>query len=176
LHENILAIPGIQKVSFSLYSPMEGNNWGEGVFIAGEPAPPPGTPDHGASWVRISPGYFDTVGTRIVKGRAITDQDTPTTLTVAVVNRYFEKKYFKDGQAIGKHFSDDLKHPGVFEIVGVTEDTNYWEPNSKMRPMYFLAQGQSAHNPDPRYLQFENVSSYLSSIEILTRGQVPGLE
>jgi predicted permease len=176
LHENILAIPGIQKVSFSLYSPMEGNNWGEGVFIAGEPAPAPGTPDHGASWVRVSPGYFDTIGTRIVKGRAITIQDTPTTLTVAVVNRYFEKKYFKDGQAIGKHFSDDLKHPGLFEIVGVTEDTNYWEPNSKMRPMYFLAQGQSAHNPDPRYLQFENVSSYLSSIEILTRGQVPGLE
>jgi predicted permease len=176
LYASFSAIPGVKRVSFSLYSPMEGDNWGEGVFIEGDPPPPPGTPDHGASWVRISPGYFDTLGTKILEGRAVNEQDTPTTRTVAVVNRFFEKKYFKDGHAIGKHFSDDIKHPGLFEIVGVTEDTHYWGPASKMRPMYFLAEGQSAHNPDPRYLQFEARSSYLNAIEIQTSSAVPGLE
>jgi predicted permease len=176
LHDNISAIPGVQQVSFSLYSPMEGDNWGEGVYIEGEPPPPPGTPDHGASWLRVSPGYFDTIGTKIVEGRAINEQDTPTTRTVALVNRFFEKKYFKDGHAIGKHFSDDLKHPGAFEIVGVTEDTNYWGAASKMRPMYFLAQGQSAHNPDPRYQQFEERSRYLNAIEIETHGPISGFD
>ncbi|MGI8772287.1 MAG: ABC transporter permease [Acidobacteriaceae bacterium] len=176
LHGNLSAIPGVKQVSFSLYSPMEGDNWGESVFIEGDPPPPPGTPDHGASWVRVSPGYFDTIGTKIVEGRANNEQDTPATRSVAVVNRFFEKKYFKDGHAIGKHFSDDLKHPGAFEIVGVTEDTHYGGPTSKMRPMYFLAQGQSAHNPDPRYQQFEDRSGYLNAIEIETRGNVSGLE
>jgi predicted permease len=176
LKENISAIPGVQQVSFSLYSPMEGDNWGEGVYIDGDPPPAPGTPDHGASWLRVSPGYFDTIGTKIVEGRAINEQDTPTTRAVALVNRFFEKKYFKDGQAIGKHFSDDLKHPGAFEIVGVTEDTNYWGATSKMRAMYFLAEGQSAHNPDPRYQQFEDRSRYLNAIEIQTHGEVSGLE
>ena len=176
LHDNISAIPGVQQVSFSLYSPMEGDNWGEGVYIEGEPPPPPGTPDHGASWVRVSPGYFDTIGTKIVEGRAINEQDTPTTRAVAVVNRFFEQKFFKDGHAIGKHFSDDLKQPGAFEIVGVTEDTNYWGAASKMRPMYFLAQGQTAHNPDPRYQQFEDRSRYLNAIEIQTRGEISGME
>lgn len=176
LHENLSSIPGVQQVSFSLYSPMEGDNWGESVYIEGEPPPPPGTSDHGASWVRVSPGYFDTIGTRIVEGRAINEQDTPATRPVALVNRFFVQKYFKDGQAVGKHFSDDLKHPGVYEIVGVTEDTNYWGAASKMRPMYFLAQGQSARNPDPRYQQFEDRSTYLSAIEIQTRGEVAGLE
>jgi predicted permease len=176
LHENIGAIPGVQQVSFSLYSPMEGDNWGEGVYIEGEPPPPPGTPDHGASWLRVSPGYFDTIGTKVVEGRANTEQDTPGSRTVALVNRFFEKKYFKDGHAIGKHFSDDLKLPGAFEIIGVTEDTNYWGATSKMRAMYFLAQGQSAHNPDPRYQQFEDRSRYLNAIEIQTRGEVAGLE
>jgi putative ABC transport system permease protein len=57
LKANLAAIPGVKQVSFSLYSPMEGDNWGEGVFIAGEPPPPPGTPNHGASWLRVSPGY-----------------------------------------------------------------------------------------------------------------------
>jgi predicted permease len=155
---------------------MEGDNWGEGVYIDGEPPPPPGTPDHGASWLRVSPGYFDTIGTKIVEGRPVNEQDTPATRAVAVVNRFFEQKFFKDGRAIGKHFSDDLKHPGAYEIVGVTEDTNYWGATSKMRPMYFLAEGQSAHNPDPRYQQFEDRSRYLNAIEIQTRGEISGLE
>jgi putative ABC transport system permease protein len=124
LRANLAAIPGVKQVSFSMYSPMEGDNWGEGVYIEGEPPPAPGTRDHGASWLRASPGYFDTIGTKIVEGRAMNEQDTPTTRNVAVVNRFFEKKYFKDGHAIGKHFSDDVKHPGYFQIVGVTEDTH----------------------------------------------------
>ncbi len=176
LRENLSAIPGVQAVSFSMYTPMEGDNWGEGVYIEGEPPPPPGTPDHGASWLRVSPSYFDTIGTKVVEGRAINEQDTPKTRVVAMVNRFFEKKYFKDGHAIGKHFSDDIKHPGYFEIVGVTEDTHYWDANSKMRPMYFLVPGQSVHSDDARYTQFENRSNYLNAIELKTRGAVPGLE
>ena len=176
LHENLAAIPGIKQVSFSLYSPMEGDNWGEGVFIDGEPPPAPGTPDHGASWLRVSPHYFDAIGTKIVEGRANNEQDTPATQNVAVVNRFFEKKYFKDGHAIGKHFSDDIKHPGNFEIVGVTEDTQYQGPTQKMRPMYFLAQGQTVHNDDPHYQRFENSSQYLNAIELQMAGAVPNLE
>ncbi len=176
LRANLSAIPGVKQVSFSMYSPMEGDNWGEGVFIEGDPPPPPGTRDHGASWVRVSPGYFETLGTKIVEGRSITEQDTPTTRNVAIVNRFFEKKYFKDGQAIGKHFSDDMKHPGYFEIVGVTEDTHYWGPSEKMRPMYFLPEGQSVHSDDARYKQFEDRSSYLNAIEIQTAGNLPGIE
>src|SRR5262249_35688473 len=66
--------------------------------------------------------------------------------------------------------------PGAFEIVGVTEDTNYWGPMSKMRAMYFLAQGQSAHIDDRLYRVFEDSSEYLNAIEIRTGGEVPGLD
>jgi len=52
----------------------------------------------------VSPGYFDTIGTKIVEGRANNEQDTPGTRTVAVVNRFFEKKFFKDGQSHWKTF------------------------------------------------------------------------
>ncbi|AXC11047.1 ABC efflux pump, inner membrane subunit [Acidisarcina polymorpha] len=176
LNGNLSAIVGVKQVSFSLYTPMEGDNWGEGVYIDGEAPPPPGTPDHGASWVRVSPHYFETIGTKIVEGRANNEQDTATTRNIAVVNRFFEQKYFKDGHAIGKHFSNDIKNPGWFEIVGVTEDTRYQGPTSKMRPMYFLAQGQSVHSSEPRYQQFEDRSQYLNAIAIQTAGPVPNLE
>ena len=176
IHDNLSAIPGVELVSLSLYTPMEGDNWGESIYIEGEPPPPPGSDDHGASWVRVSPGYFDAIGTQVVEGRANNEQDSPTTRPIALVNRMFEKKYFKDGQAVGKHFGDDIKLAGMYEIVGVTEDTNYWGPSSKQRPMYFLAQGQTGHNPDPRYQKFEDRSQFLDAITIKTRADIPGLE
>ncbi len=176
LRENLSGIQGVDAVSFSMYTPMEGDNWGEGVYLDGEPPPPPGTPDHGASWLRASPRYFEATGTKIIEGRANDEQDTPATRNVAVVNRFFEKKYFKDGHAIGKHFSNDVKHPGNYEIIGVTEDTNYWEPTAKMRPMYFLAEGQSVHSTEARYQQFEDRTQYLNAITLETKGAIPGLE
>jgi predicted permease len=175
LHDSLSTNPNIEKVSFSLYTPMDGeHNWGGRVYIEGEEPPPPGTP--GALIVRVSPGYFDAIGSKIVEGRAFTEQDSPTARTVAVVNRLFEKIYFKDGHAIGKHFSNNKDHLGVFEIVGVTEDTNYWGPMSKLRPMFFLVQSQSAHINDPRYQAFEDSSQYLNAIVIKTRGGVQGLD
>ena len=60
--------------------------------------------------------------------------------------------------------------------MGVTEDTHDWGPSEKMRPMYFLAQGQSVHSSEPRYQQFEDRSQYLNAVEIETAGNVSGLE
>ncbi len=178
LHDSLGTIPGIEKMSFSLYSPMEGDStWGAKVFIEGVPPPPPGTKGNNARWVRVGPGYFDAIGTKIVEGRVFNEQDTPTTRPVAVVNRMFEEKYFKDKRAIGKHFGDRKEHANSFEIVGVTEDTNYWGPLSSLRPMYFLAQGQTAHIVDiPLYQVFEDSSEFLDAIVIKTRGEAPGLE
>lgn len=174
LHDNLSRIPGVEQTSFSLYSPMEGGTWFENVFIEGE-APPSNPTETVTSWVRVAPGHFDTIGTKVVKGRDFNEQDTPRTRAVALVNRAFELKYFKDG-AIGKHFGDRKEHPGAFEIVGVTEDANYWGPSSPVQPMYFLAQGQSIHSDDPLYRAFEDSTQYLSAIEIKTRGKVPGLD
>lgn len=176
LRDSLSAVPGIQLVSYSIYSPMDGENWGETVFIEGEPPLSPGATDHGASWVRVGPGYFDTIGTKVVEGRAINEQDTPDTRPVALVNRMFVKKYFKDGRAIGRHFGDRKEHAGAYEIVGVTEDTNYWGPMNKQRPMYFLAQGQTVHSNDPLYRVFEDSSYYLNTIEIKASGELQALE
>ena len=180
LHDDLTAIPGVNQVSFALYTPMEGNNWGETVYIEGQPLPPPDSDQNNTSWVRVSDEYFESIGTRILKGRRITEQDTATANRVAVVNQTFAKHFFKDGQAIGKHFGDlDPKYAASFEIVGVTEDTEYWEPTTKIRPTFFLPAAQwQQHmaNEDPRFQAFEDRSHFLNSAVIVTRGTVPGLE
>jgi predicted permease len=178
LHDALAAIPGVKEVTWSLYSPMEGNNWGEDVWIEGQAPPAPGSGFNNASWDRVSAGYFDNIGTRIITGRGITEQDTAATRNVAVVNQNFARHFFKDGNAIGQHFGDeDPKYAGNFEIVGISEDTQYWDPDSHLRPMFFVPATQWVKYDDPSEMMFENVSHLeMNSVEIQTRGSVPGLE
>jgi len=177
LHDLLAAIPGVSQVSFSLYSPMEGDNWGETVYIEGQAPPPPDSDQNQASWLRVSRGYFDAIGTKIIQGRAITDEDTETSQHIAVVNQAFAKKFFQNDTAIGKHFGDvDMKYAGAFEIVGVTEDTEYWEPTEKIRPVFFLPSTQRMSYEEPRFIQFEDSSHFLNAIELRTRGNLTGLE
>ncbi len=177
LRDGLEAIPGVSRVSFALYSPMEGNNWSETVYIEGQPPPPPGSNENVASWLRVSDGYFETIGTRIVKGRAFTEQDTADSRNVAVVNQTFAEKFFKDGDPIGKRFGDlDPKYAGNFEIVGVTEDTQYREATREIPPIFFLAQAQQVSYDEPRFRAFEDVSHFLSNVVILTEAELPGLE
>ncbi|MGB9028627.1 MAG: ABC transporter permease [Acidobacteriaceae bacterium] len=178
LHDTLAAIPGVKAVTWALYSPMEGNNWGNGVYIEGQAPPPPGSNFNSSSWDRVSAGYFENIGTKIIAGRGITEQDTTSTRNVAVVNETFARHFFKDGDALGHHFGDlDQKYAANFEIVGITEDTQYWEPTHKIRPMFFLAAPQWAKYDDKEEVMFENVSHLeMGSIEIQTAGYVPELE
>ena len=178
LHDTLAAIPGVRDVTWSLYTPMEGDNWGEEVYIEGQAPPPPGSGRNGASWVRASAGYFENIGTKIIAGRGITEQDNATAPSIAVVNEAFARHFFKNGDALGHHFGDfEQKFAGNFTIVGITENTQYWDPNSKIRPMFFLPAQQWMKYEDKTLQMEENVSHLeMGAIEIRTMGAVPGLE
>jgi len=177
LHDSLAAIPGISQVSFALYTPMEGDNWGETVYIEGQAPPPPDSNENNASWLRVSAGYFETLGTKIIQGRSISDQDTPTSQRVAVVNEVFAKKFFKNESPLGHHFGYiDMQHTGLFEIVGVTENTEYREPTRKIPPMFFLPSTQGVVFDNPRFVAFEDRTHVLNAVALRTLGKVPGLE
>ncbi|MGA8440238.1 MAG: ABC transporter permease [Candidatus Sulfotelmatobacter sp.] len=177
LRENLAAIPGVNRVSFALYTPMEGDNWSEEVYIEGQPPASAGSNENEASWLRVSDGYFESIGTKIVKGRGITEQDTASTRNVAVVNRAFAKKFFKDEDPIGKHFGDlDQKYSANFEIVGVTEDTQYRGPTRKIAPTFFLSAAQWVTYDRVRFKAFEDSSHFLDAAVLQTQSTVLGLE
>ena len=112
------------------------------------------TGEHGdsASWLRVGPDYFATIGTRLLRGRTITEQDTPTSTRVAVVDERFAKRFFQDQDPIGKHFgSNDPRHTSDFEIVGVVEDAKYQDPHGDPRPTYFLPYLQNVQYAEPSH-------------------------
>jgi macrolide transport system ATP-binding/permease protein len=134
IEERFHAIPGVKNVGISIYTPMEDNNWGTGVYVQGQP-----NLHSGASVVRINSEYFNSVGTHVLMGRGITERDTPTAPAVAVVNEEFVKKFFNGQNPIGRYFGADSESPGDYRIVGVVEDTTYTSVRWKQHRMYFLS-------------------------------------
>jgi predicted permease len=135
IEERFHALAGVDKVGISSYTPMEDNNNSWNVVVQGKP-----DPHLSASFIKVNPEYFDSVGTRLLKGRGIRAQDTANSTTVAVVNESFVSKLFKPGEnPIGQHFGWGEKSAGDYEIVGVVEDTAYSSARWKDHIMYFAS-------------------------------------
>jgi predicted permease len=161
-----------------LYAPMSGNNWGESIRIAGRPEPGP-REDNGASWARVMPGFFETIGAKITQGRPIEEQDTATTRPIAVVNDAFVRRFFKDQNPIGQHFGIyRIQYANTFEIVGVVRDIRYttWGYKDPVRPMFWLSETQSVKYDDPQFNTFDLFSHFLYNIVIWAPGNPPGIE
>ncbi len=160
------ALPGVQNVGLALYSTLEGNNWGEEVFVEGQPDPGPNA-HKGASWDRVSPKFFETVGQPVIRGRGFTDGDTATSQMVAVVNQAFVKKFFPKEDPIGRHFGIfEVKFSGSFEIVGVVADAKYTNPSRDVRPMYFRPLTQHLTVTEPNEVMAEGRSLYINSVTL----------
>jgi predicted permease len=125
------------------------------------------------------PGFFETIGAKIVLGRPIADGDTGATRKVAVVNEAFAKRFFKDQNPIGQHFGPDkMKYSSTYEIVGVVRDMRYmtYDYKDPIRPMYWLPEAQTTEWDDPAYKSGEIWSLYLYNIVIWAPGDPPGME
>ena len=117
----IATVPGVSSVSFSTAVPMDGRDTSDVLFaqdhVYGEGELPP---------IRrfkfISPGFFATLGTRMVAGRDLTWTDTYQKRPVAIISENFARQYWHDANgALGKRIrvasTDDWR-----EIIGVVQD------------------------------------------------------
>jgi predicted permease len=136
------AVPGVVKVGMTSYTPMEDNNNGWGWSVQGMPHV-----NHQASTLRVSPEYFDSVGTKMLMGRGIGIGDTSTAPPVAVVNQAFAKKFFGNSNPIGRRIGSD--NPNDYEIVGVVDDTVYTSVRWTDHLMVFIPTMQRPSSAGP---------------------------
>jgi predicted permease len=162
----------------ALYAPMTGDSWNDGIRVEGRPEPG-AKEDTGSGWARVMPGFFETLGAKIMLGRPITEDDTATTRKVAVINEAFAYRFFKGQNPIGQHFGPDkIKYSSNFEIVGVVRDMRYMTGDYKdpIRPMFWLPEAQTIQYDDPAFRSGEIWSHYLYNIVIWAPGNPPGME
>jgi predicted permease len=178
IDDRLRQIPGVRMVAPALYAPMTGDSWNDGVRIEGRPEPG-AKEDTSAGWARVMPGFFDTLGAKMVLGRPITEEDTQATRKVAVVNEAFAKRFFKGQNPIGQHFGPDkIKYSSNYEIVGVVKDMRYmtYDYKDPIRPMFWLAETQTVPYEEPAYRSGEIWSHFLYNIVIWAPGNPPGME
>ena len=175
LQQKLNGIPGVITSSYSMYTPLEGNNWNGPVYLPGRTHDSAQQGDY-ASWLRIGPDYFETLGTRLIRGRTIGEQDTPTSIRVAVVNQHFASKFFKDQDPIGKHFGTDSHGRNDFEIVGVVEDTKYQDTRGPAYATYFLPYLQHVKHSDSADNSGLDSSQNIQTLELHVSGAPENLE
>jgi predicted permease len=178
INDRLLRTTGARMVTEALYAPMSGDSWNEGVRIEGRPEPPPKA-DTGAGWARVMPGFFETLGAKIVQGRPILEQDTQASRKIAVINEAFARRFFKGQNPIGQHFGlNRIKYASTYEIVGVAKDMRYmtYDYKDPIRPMFWLPEAQTAQYDDPAFSAFEAASHFLYNIVIWAPGDQPPME
>jgi len=123
----IEGVPGVMHASAQTGLPLEGSGFGMPFALADKPtyADPSQRPN--TSFGMVTPDYFQTFGIRLVKGRFLNDQDTASSVKVAVVNEEFVNKYLKGVDPLQKRVLVEQLIPGVtklgppieWQIVGV---------------------------------------------------------
>ncbi len=124
---SIQAVPGVMHASAQTGLPLEGSGFGMPFVLADKPtyADPSQRPN--TSFGMVTPDYFQTFGIKLVKGRFFNDQDTASSVKVAVVNEEFANKYLKGADPLQKRVMVEQLIPGVtklgpyieWQIVGV---------------------------------------------------------
>jgi len=178
IDDRVRQIPGVRMVAPALYAPMSGDSWNDGIRIEGRPEPG-AKEDTSAGWSRVMPGFFETIGAKVVLGRPINEDDTDATRKVAVINEAFAKKFFKGENPIGQHFGPDkIKYSATYEIVGVIRDIRYmtYDYKEAVRPMFWVPEAQTVQYDETAWRSGEIWSHYLYNIVIWAPGNPPGLE
>ena len=165
MEDRFSALPGVRSVRLSLYSPLEGDKWGDCVIQQGHPAPGPND-KCGATWDRVSTHFLNSVGVPLLRGRNFTDQDTASSKAVAVVNQAFVKRFYPNEDPLGKHFGIDMpQYSSAFEIVGIVADFKMNNPRDPVRPVYLrpLSQRFSGFK-EPEMITGERRSLYMNAV------------
>ena len=178
LQERLSHIPGVKRAALAQYTPLQ-DNWGEMVIRQGHGMPNMNE-DVGSSWDHVAPGYLETLGQPILRGRSITEEDTASTQNVVVVNEAFVHRFFKPGEEpLGAHFGLDLPQYGsTFEIVGVVRNAKYQNPagNEPTRPLFFAPLAQRVKYDNPLMQSIENSVHFIEGAVLQLNGSMEGLE
>jgi putative ABC transport system permease protein len=139
--ERIEALPGVRSATASLSIPMS-----VGVmapFLAeGQPPAPIAERPYG-EWKAITPGYFQTMGVPLLRGRAFTWADDAGAPRRVIVSQALARKYFGSADPIGKHVTYSRRQVEA-EIVGVAGDVKSRSLDSDGGIVYYTPYPQFA--------------------------------
>ena len=152
LVESVRALPEVSSAALSSITPVSGSNSTRRMLRVDRPPLPEADR---RVWVNvISPGWFATMGTRIVAGRDFDDRDRAGAARAVIVNETYVRKHFGNENPLGQLIVEEpasFADPTPLEVVGVIEDavyrsvrepvppTMYWPVAQQVRPSVMMS-------------------------------------
>jgi len=123
LRQRLLALPGVASAAVSFEQPLYDSPARRDYLVQGREPPPKGQ-ELTAFTNAVSPSYFATVGTRLLRGRLIDETDQLKSRPVVVINDSMARALFPQGDALGHSLGLAGQDDHFWaEIVGIVEDT-----------------------------------------------------
>jgi putative ABC transport system permease protein len=118
----IETLPGVKEVGVTNFLPLTGF-WGTIPFtVQGQSLPNLGEEPEADNRI-ITPGYFSSMGVRLIEGRQFTDQDREGTKRVLIVNETLARQLWSGESAVGRLLNlGDRNQTEWWEVVGVVND------------------------------------------------------
>ena len=147
----IEAVPDVQRAAAGTDTPLDESNFEMPFSIAGRPISDLASlPD--AEFQAVTPGYFQTFGVRMAKGRVFNEQDTANSPRVAVVNETFARRFLGGVNPLSQRLLMQQLRNGAlalgprveWQIVGVFHDIqNGIRVGEPKRPQIYVPFAQS---------------------------------
>ncbi len=145
LVDSVKTAPGVEAAAISSALPLGGGGFylGRSFLIEGQPTPPAST-DYAAQWNAISPGYFNTTGISLIKGREFDERDRAEGNKVIIINETLARQMFPGEDSLGKRIRSWRDENQLREIVGVVEDVRYFGRDDDLRGLVYVPHTQNA--------------------------------
>jgi putative ABC transport system permease protein len=142
LPRRVKALPGVEAVGLTSGLPFTTAGGATSFWDADAPEPAPGAKP--AADVRVvDPGFFQTLGIPILRGRGIDETDQTGSRRVAVVNRVLAEQVWPGTDPLGHRLYVNWDSDSAVEVVGVVGNVRYWGLQNESRAtVYFPSQQQ----------------------------------
>jgi putative ABC transport system permease protein len=133
--ERIRTVPGVLGATVARDRPF-GGGFQRSVFIEGQ-EPPPGGRGVLVQTNNIAPGFFDTLGISLQRGRDFAETDSQQSPKVMVINEAMASRFWPDQDPIGKRlklFGDQ----DYRQVVGIVADSKYNSLTEPRRPFMYI--------------------------------------
>ena len=139
LIEQVSNMPGVRSVALAdITIPTSPEGWRDTASPTSE------DPNTGArlmaNGVTISPGFFKTLGIRLIAGHDFEVNDDGRHPRLVIVSRSFAERLFVNGDALGKHirfgFMPDFQN---LEIMGIADDARLLDLRVAAPPVIYLS-------------------------------------
>jgi putative ABC transport system permease protein len=144
--DGVRSSPGVRQAGAVAGLPLQSQRGDWDFYLEGETPGPHGS-DRPTDWQVVTPGYFETMGIQLVRGRFPAVTDRGDTQAVAVINETLARTFFADRDPIGRQIrmsGDDRPWMTIIGIVGdVRQDgldaaavPEVYMPHAQFRPFW----------------------------------------